>query len=237
MKIALLLFTLFAAATAQAQGVVAQLVQGGTGIVVIGLMSLLTLAVTIERLLHLRNIHVMPPGLLDDALALWQQGQFDQLQARVATSDSTLARILAHLLARRAQDPAVAAESAAALASRELRGHQHKAYLLGAVATIAPIVGLLGTVIGMIESFHAIAFSGAMGDPALLAGGISKALVNTASGLALALPALCLHHYFKNRVAALGLALEQAIARLQAQAEGARRAAPGASLQAVPHAH
>lgn len=237
MKIALLLFTLFAAAAAHAQDLVGQLAQGGTGIIVIGMMSLLTVAVAIERLLHLRNIHVMPRGLLDDALTLWQQGQFEQLQAHVAGADSTLARIIAHLLARRGQDPAVVAESAAALASLELRGHQHKAYLLGAVATIAPIVGLLGTVVGMIESFHVIAFSGAMGDPALLAGGISKALVNTAAGLALALPALCLHHYFKSRVAALGLALEQAILRLQAQAEASRRAAAGASLQAVPHAH
>ncbi|MBJ7312563.1 MotA/TolQ/ExbB proton channel family protein [Rugamonas sp. CCM 8940] len=242
MKIALRFFTLSATAaaatSAQAQDMVGQLAHGGVGIIVIGVMSLLTLAVAIERLLHLRNNRIAPDALLEEALALWRAGQFEELQARVADADSTLARMIVYLLARRGAAPAAAGEGAAALASLELRAHQHKAYLLGAVATIAPIVGLLGTVIGMIESFHVIAFSGAMGDPALLAGGISKALINTAAGLALALPALCLHHYFKNRVAALGLALEQAIQRLQAAAEAFERGgAQGMVLQAVPHAH
>ena len=86
----------------------------------------------------------------------------------------------------------------------------------GAVtATVAPIVGLLGTVIGMIEAFHVIAFAG-MGDPSLLAGGISKALVNTAAGLSVALPALLAYHYFKHRIAACGLRLERQIARVVA---------------------
>ena len=79
---------------------------------------------------------------------------------------------------------------------------------------MAPIVGLLGTVIGMIEAFHVIAFSGALGDPALLAGGISKALVNTAAGLSVALPSLALHHFFKSRQIALGLALERDLQQL-----------------------
>jgi biopolymer transport protein ExbB len=81
------------------------------------------------------------------------------------------------------------------------------------VATIAPIIGLLGTVIGMIEAFHVIATAGGLGDPALLAGGISKALVNTAAGLAVALPALGMHHFFKNRLVAVGLELEMQINR------------------------
>jgi biopolymer transport protein ExbB len=72
-------------------------------------------------------------------------------------------------------------------------------------------VGLLGTVLGMVEAFHVIAFSDGMGNPALLAGGISKALVNTAAGLTVALPALGMHHYFKHRLATLGLALERQI--------------------------
>jgi biopolymer transport protein ExbB len=67
------------------------------------------------------------------------------------------------------------------------------------VSTVAPLVGLLGTVIGMIEAFHVIATAGGLGDPTQLAGGISKALVNTAAGLAVALPALALHHWFKHR--------------------------------------
>jgi biopolymer transport protein ExbB len=79
---------------------------------------------------------------------------------------------------------------------------------------VAPIVGLQGTVIGMIEAFHVIAFAGGLGDPALLAGGISKALVNTAAGLAVALPALGLHHFFKKRLVDVGIELETQVNRL-----------------------
>lgn len=97
------------------------------------------------------------------------------------------------------------------IASRELRQHQQKAYPLAVVATVAPIIGLLGTVVGMVESFHAIAYGGGMGNPALLAGGISKALVCTAAGLTVALAALAAHHFFKHRVIAYGLQLEKTV--------------------------
>ena len=95
------------------------------------------------------------------------------------------------------------------IASLALREQQQPAYPLAVVATGAPIVGLLGTVVGMIEAFHVIAFAGGLGDPALLAGGISKALVNPAAGLSVALPALGLHHFFKHRLTLIGLAIER----------------------------
>ncbi|MBL8307560.1 MAG: MotA/TolQ/ExbB proton channel family protein [Rubrivivax sp.] len=207
---------LFASGTLQAQEVdfIAQLRDGGIGIVVIGALSLLMVAVALERFTHFRRSRVAPEGLLDAALPLWRAGDFELLQLRLASSDSTLARMIGHLVQRRHGDPRAAAEGAADIASLELRAHQQKAYPLAVVATVAPIVGLLGTVIGMIEAFHVIAFSGALGDPALLAGGISKALVNTAAGLSVALPALALHHFFKSRQQALGLVLERCMHQL-----------------------
>ena len=194
---------------------VGQLRDGGIAIVVIGALSLLMLTVALERLVHFRKGRVAPDGLVEAVQPLWDGGQFDQLLARLNANDSTLARMIAHLVRRRGEDARTLGEGAADIASLELRTHQQKAYPLAVVATVAPIVGLLGTVIGMIEAFHAIAFSGAMGDPALLAGGISKALVNTAAGLSVALPSLALHHYFKHRQVALGLALERHIQHLQ----------------------
>ena len=193
---------------------VSQLRDGGIGIVVIGALSLLMLTVALERFVHFRKGRVAPDGLVEAVQPLWEGGQFDQLLARLNANDSTLARMIAHLVRRRGEDARALGEGAADIASLELRTHQQKAYPLAVVATVAPIVGLLGTVIGMIEAFHVIAFSGAMGDPALLAGGISKALVNTAAGLSVALPALALHHFFKSRQIALGLALERELQRL-----------------------
>lgn len=210
----LLLLLVTPAAIAQEINFVDQLSGGGIGVMVIAALSLLMVAVALERFAHFRKSRVAPDGLVESILPLWQSKHFALMQQTLQTSDSTLARVITYLVTQRGQDARTLGEGAVDIASLELRAHQQKAYPLAVVATVAPIVGLLGTVIGMIEAFHVIAFSGAMGDPALLAGGISKALVNTAAGLSVALPALGLHHYFKNRQMMFGLALEQHIHEL-----------------------
>jgi len=192
-----------------------QLATGGAGIWVIGALSVLMITVAIERFHRFRMSAIVPPGLVDEIVPLWQAGRFDELQRVLARRDSVLAKAIALLVANRARWPAeVLGQRAGELASRELRLQQQRAYPLAVVATVAPIVGLLGTVVGMIEAFHVIAFTGGMGDASLLAGGISKALVNTAAGLSVALPALALHHFFRHRLAVGGLALEEQLERV-----------------------
>jgi biopolymer transport protein ExbB len=193
---------------------VEQVADGGIAVLVTLGLSILFLAVTIERLLHLRTRSVLPLDLVERVNSLWAAHRFDDLRKLLALDDSTLARVIARLVEHRCQPYAVISSLAGDLASMELRQHQQKAYALAIVSTVAPIVGLLGTVVGMIEAFHVIAYSDAMGNPALLAGGISKALVNTAAGLTVALPALGMHHYFKHRLATLGLALEKEVGAL-----------------------
>lgn len=190
-----------------------QLLQGGTGIVVIGALSVLALAVSLERLANFRASKVAPQVLADEALGLWQAGDYRTLAARTEEDRSSLARVLAFLATHPRLPVDTLAARAADIASTELRLQQQKAYALNVVATIAPIVGLLGTVIGMIEAFHVIASEG-MGDPTLLAGGISKALVNTAAGLSVALPSLAMHHFFRNRMVHIGILLERQLGRL-----------------------
>lgn len=210
----LLLWLISPSTMAQQIDFVDQLTGGGIGVMVIAALSLLTVAVALERFAHFRKKRITPDGLVESILPLWQSQHYALMQQVLQNSDSTLARVIAYLVAHRGQDARTLGEGAADIASLELRTHQQKAYPLAVVATVAPIVGLLGTVIGMIEAFHVIAFSGAMGDPALLAGGISKALINTAAGLSVALPALALHHYFKNRQVMFGLLLERHIHEL-----------------------
>lgn len=192
-----------------------QLAAGGAGIWVIGALSVLMIAVTLERLHRFRPSAVVPAGLVDEILPLWEAGRFEEVDQVLARSDSVLARTLRFVAAHRARWPAdVLATRAGEIASRALRLEQQRAYPLAVVATVAPIVGLLGTVVGMIEAFHVIAFTGGMGDASLLAGGISKALVNTAAGLSVALPSLALHHFFRHRLTVSGLALEEQIDRV-----------------------
>ena len=191
-----------------------QLAGAGIGVMVIGALSVLAAAVTIERLMRFRAARIAPAGFMDRVLPLWQAGRFDEVDALVASEPSTLADIVGFMSRNRRLDASALSARAGDIALLALRVQQQKAYPLAVVATVAPIVGLLGTVIGMIESFHVIAFSGALGDPALLAGGISKALVNTACGLSVALPALGLHHFFKNRLVFVGIELETQVNRL-----------------------
>jgi len=192
-----------------------QLATGGAGIWVIGALSLLMAAVAIERFHRFRMSAIVPPGLVDEVVALWQAGRLDELQQALARRESVLAKAIRFIVANRARwSPELLGERAGELASRALRQQQQRAYPLAVVATVAPIVGLLGTVVGMIEAFHVIAFTGGMGDASLLAGGISKALVNTAAGLSVALPALALHHFFRHRLTLGGLALEEQLERV-----------------------
>jgi biopolymer transport protein ExbB len=190
-----------------------QLMEGGTGVVMIGALSVLALAVSFERLANFRASRVAPQELADEALGLWRDGDYQALAARAAEDHSSLARVLEFLAGHPRLPIETLSARAADIASTELRLQQQKAYALNVVATIAPIVGLLGTVVGMIEAFHVIAFNG-MGDPTLLAGGISKALVNTAAGLSVALPSLAMHHFFRNRMVNIGITLERQLGRL-----------------------
>ena len=212
-----------------------QVAEGGTAVVVIIGLSILFLAVTIERLVHLRARAVLPVDLVARVQPLWAAHRFDELEKLLADDGSTMARVIACMVERRNQPYEVVSRLAGDLASTELRQHQLKAYALAIVATMAPIVGLLGTVVGMVEAFHVIAFSEGMGNPALLAGGISKALVNTAAGLTVALPALGMHHYFKHRLATLGLTMERQINALIN--EHFLTHADASAMRVVQHAH
>jgi biopolymer transport protein ExbB len=190
-----------------------QLLEGGAGVIVIGLLSVLALAVSLERLANFRARKVAPQDLADEALGLWRAGDYQALATRAGADRSSLARVLEFLAGNARLPVETLSARAFDIASAELRLQQQKAYALNVVATIAPIVGLLGTVVGMIEAFHVIAFNG-MGDPTLLAGGISKALVNTAAGLSVALPSLAMHHFFRNRMVNIGILLERQLGRL-----------------------
>lgn len=207
-----------------------QIANAGIAIYFIGALSVLALAVSLERLWHFRARLIAPPGLVAQVLPLWRAGQFEAIAALLQNQRSVLARVIAFVVEHRGWKASALSARAGDLASLALRQQQQKAYPLAVVATIAPIIGLLGTVVGMIEAFHVIATAGGLGDPALLAGGISKALVNTAAGLSVALPALGMHHFFKNRLTAVGLELETQVNRLFDEAVLPQ-------TQEAPHAH
>jgi len=180
------------------------------------LCSVVALALIIERLASLRGKRIAPPELTDEVISVAQQ-QLPSKEVVDRLADSCLlGQVLASGLRAALQEPHIG--EAKLRQVFELAGraaiHQLERYLntLGTIATAAPLLGLLGTVVGLIEIFGSQAPSG--GNPALLAHGISVALYNTAFGLMIAIPSLMFYRYFRGQVEAYVLEMEQASDRL-----------------------
>jgi biopolymer transport protein ExbB len=176
--------------------------------------SILALALVFERFMALKTARVAPPQLLDEALAVSSKGVPAPDVVQQLAQNSTLGEVLASGLRTLHLHPAASEEELRAAVEGAGRAAAHKLekYLsaLATIASAAPLLGLLGTVIGMIEIFGsqgATTTTGG-GDPAQLAHGISIALYNTAFGLIVAIPALIFWRYFRARVDEYLLTLE-----------------------------
>jgi biopolymer transport protein ExbB len=174
--------------------------------------SVVTVAVIVERILYLRRSRVLPPSLLVEVISAVRAGPVSVEHIDQLAHHSPLGSVLAAAL-RQADAPRERLVQAMEDAGRTVT-LQLERYLttLGTVATLAPLMGLFGTVIGMIELFGAQDVAGA--DPLRVAHGISVALYNTAFGLAVAMPALMFHRHFHALVDSLVLQLEQQALKL-----------------------
>lgn len=171
-----------------------------------GATALVQIAVSIfgamfifERFFNLRREKIIPRGLGRKARELWRAGDFAALEALGETVPSTLGRAISWVVKHRHAAYADVSVGAGDIISQEIEVHHQKAYPLGVVATLEPLLGLLGMILGMIATFEVVALAGALGNPAQLAGGISEALITTGLGLAIAIPFLALFHFFKSR--------------------------------------
>ncbi|WP_077037777.1 MotA/TolQ/ExbB proton channel family protein [Pelomonas sp. KK5] len=183
------------------------------------LCSVVALALVIERFTSLRTSRVAPPRLLDEVLGVTSQHVPTPDMVNRLAENSVLGQVLASGLRAATAEPNIAEDKLRLVF--ELAGrravHQLERYLntLGTIATAAPLLGLLGTVVGMIEIFGSQAPGGS--NPTLLAHGISIALYNTAFGLIIAIPTLMFYRYFRGRVEEYVLELEQSSDRLLGQ--------------------
>jgi biopolymer transport protein ExbB len=162
------------------------------------LCSVLALAITIERLINLTLAKVHPAEFIAKIKRLLTQGKVGEAVAICTNTASPIAHIIEAGILRRHQDREHIKE-AIEQSGKQQATHLHK-YLdaLATIASIAPLLGLLGTVAGMIKVFQVISVQG-VGNPGVLAGGISEALITTAAGLMVAIPTLVVHNYFFKR--------------------------------------
>lgn len=181
---------------------------GYTGVVLV-LLSVAGLAFALERLVGLRRGLIVPNGLAGRTSHLVQERKLDDALAEARRSRSTLGRVIAVLIEHRDCSADIARTIANDVGGVDLKIHHQRNYPLAVVGTLAPLLGLLGTVFGMIRAFQDVAAMGSMGNAQVLASGIYQALVTTAMGLVIAVPALALYHFFKTRIVRHTIRLEE----------------------------
>ncbi len=177
------------------------------------LCSIVAVAIVTERLWTLQTQRVAPEHLAAQVWNWLKNGELDDERLQALRANSPLGRILAAGLAQR--HAARETMNEAIEDSGRHVVHELDRYLitLGTIATISPLLGLLGTVLGIMRVFAAISASG-LGNPAALAGGISEALTTTVAGLAVAVPAYIMHRYLRGKVDDLVVRMERETLRL-----------------------
>lgn len=198
-----------ATATGSSSGTLFDLFKaGGWTMVPIAICSLIAMAIVVERIWALKRERILPKHLVAQVWTWIKNGQFDKSKMRDLKNSSELGEVLTagllnHQYGRESMKASIN-EAGRAVVVRLER------YLntLGSIALVAPLLGLLGTVIGMIKVFTVMRVEG-VGNADALAGGISEALITTAAGMAVAIPTLVMHRHFIRRVEELVTDMEQ----------------------------
>jgi len=194
---------------------------GGWLMVPIILCSVAAMAICFERLWFLKRSRVLPAGLLSETLELIRSGEMTPEHLRVIKAGSPLGTIIVAGINNSRSGRVIMKESIEEAAGHVVHDLERFLTSLGTIAAITPLLGLLGTVVGMIKVFTEIMILGT-GNASVLAGGISEALITTAAGLSIAIPALVMHRYFQRRVNTLVLTMEQEAVKLVEVIHGER---------------
>ena len=194
---------------------------GGWIMLPIMLCSIVAVGIIAERLWTLRPSRITPPHLLGQVWRWIKDKKLNNQKLKELRANSPLGQILAAGLANSKHGREIMKECIEEAAARVIHDLERYLNALGTIAGIAPLLGLLGTVLGMIEIFSSFMGSG-MTNAALLAGGISKALITTAAGLMVAIPALFFHRYLQRRVDELVVGMEQEAIKLVEVVQGER---------------
>lgn len=183
------------------------IIKGGIIMIPIILCSIVALAIIIERAYNLTTAKVHPPDFVIKIKGLLNSGKIKEAITICSGTTSPVATIIEAGVLKRKKDREQIKEAIEHAGRQET--HQLNKYLsvLATIASIAPLLGLLGTVTGMVKAFGVIAVQG-VGDPNALAGGISEALITTVAGLVVAIPTLVAHNYFSKRITRFVMEME-----------------------------
>jgi biopolymer transport protein ExbB len=185
------------------------IISGGPVMVPIGICSIVALGFLVERLTALKPARLVPSDFRTGLAAALEQGAPQAVQYCEQLPKVAIARVMGAAL-RRFQDPRPEIERAAETAgAREVTHLTRRLRPFSVIATIAPLLGLLGTVVGIIEAFQVLSLQKGMGRPEMLAGGISQALVTTAAGLCVAIPSQVVFYWLRSKVERFAAQIEE----------------------------
>jgi len=183
--------------------------------------SVISLAIIIERFWSLQQQRIAPRHLVAQVWQWAKVGHLDNNRIQNLRTSSPLGRVLAAGLVNRSHKREVMKESIEEVGRHVAHSLERFLNTLGTIASITPLLGLLGTVIGMIKVFAVITTHG-VGDASILAEGISEALLTTAAGLSVAIPTLMFHRYFRGKVDELVMTMEQEALKMVEVMQGLR---------------
>lgn len=184
------------------------------------LCSIVAAAIILERLWTLQDKRVLPGDLVQKIWALVEANQINDKIIAALEQNSPLGKVLAAGLANRHRPREVIMERLEDAGRHVVHELERFLNTLGTIAGVSPLLGLLGTVTGIIKAFNAIQ-AGGMGDPRALSGGIAEALITTAAGLIVAIPALIAYRYLRGKVDRIVIAMEKDAIRLADAVESA----------------
>jgi biopolymer transport protein ExbB len=186
-----------------------ELVQAGGGFMwPIIACSIAAVGILLERLWTLQRKRVLPPELIKKVSDLAEKNQVTPKVIEALEKNSPLGRVLAAALANKHRGRQIMMERVEDTGRHVVHELERFLNSLGTIASISPLLGLLGTVSGIIRAFNAVMLGG-MGDPAKLAGGISEALITTAGGLAVAIPSFIAYRYLRGKVERIVIDMEK----------------------------
>lgn len=180
---------------------------GGWLMIPLILCSIISLAICIERMMRLKKSQVIPKNLANEILARAQSGTLN-LQDQKTLFASSLGKVLQKGYMFKNKGADFAQKQMQTEASVQIASLEKNINFLGTIGSIAPLLGLLGTVLGIIQAFLAVN-TGGVTDPALLAQGVSKALITTAAGMIIAIPVLMAYRYFQRVIVEYVVEMEQ----------------------------
>jgi biopolymer transport protein ExbB len=181
---------------------------GGAFMVPIILCSIIAAGILLERLWTLQRKRVLPQELIKRVTDLTDKNQVTPKVIEALEKNSPLGRVLAAALANRDRGREIMMERVEDTGRHVIHELERFLNSLGTIASISPLLGLLGTVTGIIRAFNAVMLGG-MGDPRMLAGGISEALITTAGGLAVAIPSFIAYRYLRGKVEGIVVDMEK----------------------------